>query len=112
MENYIQDNQLGFNVPRKSWVEGPFSILVNTIKEKLGEETLDFSNDFFSLRSYHWGDDEDILGEPNFEIPSENFKLDWYKYPFRCSYSSEKLTPKRWNDLIQKCIKSLGEDNQ
>ena len=25
------------------------------------------------------------------------------------SYSSEKLTPKRWNDLIQKCIKSLEE---
>jgi hypothetical protein len=49
------------------------------------------------------------MDKPNFEIPSENFRLTWYKYPFRSSYASEKLTPKRWNDLVQKCIKSLEE---
>ncbi len=112
MENYIQDNQHGFKVPRESWVEGAFSILVSAIQEKTEEESLDFSNDFFTIRSYYWGDDEDEMLEPNFEIPSEDFNLDWYKYPFRNSYASEELTPKRWNDLIQKCIKSLEEDNQ
>jgi hypothetical protein len=55
--------------------------------------------------------DEEEMEKPNFEVPSENFSLTWYKYPFRGSYSSEKLTPKRWNDLIQKCIKSLEELN-
>ena len=72
-------------------------------------EVQNFTNDFFIIRSYYWGDDEEEMDKPNFEIPSENFKLTWYKYPFRSSYSSEKLTPKRWNDLIQKCIKSLEE---
>lgn len=67
----------------------------------------DFSNDFFTIRNYYWGDDEDEMKKPNFEIPSENFYLTWYNYPFRGSYASEKLNPKRWNDLIQKCIGSL-----
>jgi hypothetical protein len=71
-------------------------------------ECCDFSNDFFTIRSYYWGDDEDEMKKPNFEIPSENFFLTWYKYPFRGSYSSEKLNPKRWNNLIQKCIESLN----
>ena len=105
-----------FPVPRQSWMSGPFQILMDAITEKTGEKdygyTPNFSNDFFTIRSYYWGDDEDEMEKPNFEIPSENFSLTWYKYPFRGSYSSEKLTPKRWNDLIQKCIKSLEETNE
>ena len=73
-------------------------------------DVYDFSNDFFTIRSYYWGEDEEEMDKPNFEVPSENFRLSWYKYPFRGSYSSEKLNPKRWNDLIQKCIKSLEEN--
>lgn len=72
----------------------------------------EFSNDFFTIRPYYWGEDEDEICKPNFEIPSENFELDWYKYPFRNSYSNEKLTPSRWNDLIQKCIASLNHISQ
>jgi hypothetical protein len=73
-------------------------------------DVYDFSNDFFTMRSYCWDyEDEEEASKPNFEVPSENFSLTWYKYPFRSSYSSEKLNPKRWNDLIQKCIKSLEE---
>jgi hypothetical protein len=102
-------------VPRESWMSGPFQILLDAINEKTGEKdygyTPDFSNDFFIIRSYYWGEDEEEMEKPNFEVPSENFSLTWYKYPFRGSYSSEKLTPKRWNDLIQKCIKSLEELN-
>ena len=71
-------------------------------------DVYDFSNDFFTMRSYCWDyEDEEEASKPNFEVPSENFSLTWYKYPFRSSYSSEKLNHKRWNDLIQKCIKSL-----
>ena len=72
-------------------------------------DVYDFSNDFFIIRPYYWGEDEEEMDKPNFEVPSENFRLSWYKYPFRSSYASEKLTPKRWNDLVQKCIKSLEE---
>lgn len=73
-------------------------------------DVYDFSNDFFTIRPYWWGDeDSEEASKPNFEVPSENFSLTWYKYPFRGSYASEKLTPKRWNEIIQKCIKSLEE---
>ena len=102
-----------YSVPRESWIEGPFQILIDTITEKTGVKnfgyTPNFSNDFFTIRSYYWGEDENEMELPNFEVPSENFKLTWYKYPFRSSYANEKLTPKRWNDIIQKCLKSLEE---
>ncbi len=101
-------------VPREKWMDGPFQTLIAIINEKTGKRdkrdygyTPDFSNGFFTIRSYYWGDDEEEMDKPNFEISSENFRLTWYKYHFRSSYASEKLTPKRWNDLIQKCIKSL-----
>lgn len=97
-----------FLVPRKSWIEGPFEILMKALQQKTGEkEVYDFSNDYFTMRSYYWGEDEEEMEKPNFEIPSENFRLTWYKYPFRSSYANEKLTPQRWNDLIQKCLESL-----
>ena len=101
-----------YPVPREKWMSGPFQILIDTITEKTGDKNFiyspDFSNDFFTIRSYYWwGEDEEEMDKPNFEVPSENFSLTWYKYPFRGSYSSEKLNPKRWNDLIQKCIKSV-----
>jgi hypothetical protein len=100
-----------YKVPRESWMNGPFQILIDAITEKTGEKdygyTPHFSNDFFIMRPYYWGDEEEEMELPNFEVPSENFKLTWYKYPFRSSYASEKLTPKRWNEIIQKCIESL-----
>jgi hypothetical protein len=88
-------------------------VLINAINEKTGNKdygyTPEFSNDFFIIRPFYWGDDEEEIDKPNFEVPSEDFWLSWYKYPFRGSYSSEKLTPKRWNDLMQKCINSLQQ---
>jgi len=103
-----------YSVPREKWMDGPFQILIDAINEKTGEKDYGyaphFSNDFFIIRPYYWGEDENEMELPNFEVPSENFSLTWYKYPFRSSYASEKLTPKRWNDLVQKCIKSLEEN--
>lgn len=102
-----------YSVPRKSWMNGPFKILIDAIRKKLGEkdygDILPFSNNFFIIRPYYWGDEEDEMKLPNFEIPSKNFRLYWYKYPFRSSTANEKLTPNSWNDLIQKCIRSLEE---
>ena len=100
-------------VPRESWVEGPFSILIDAIVKKTGVKnfgyTPDFFNDFFTIRSYYWGDDEEEINKPNFEVPSEKFELEWYKYPFRSSYANVEITPQMWNELIQKCLKSLEE---
>jgi hypothetical protein len=103
-----------YSVPRENWVSGPFQILIDAITEKTGEKkdygyAPHFSNDFFTILPYYWGYEEDEMNKPNFVIPSENFRLYWYKYPFRSSTANEKLTPKRWNYLVQKCIKSLEE---
>lgn len=99
-----------FPVPLESWFDGLFQLLIETIKQKTGDKSFgwqhDFSNDYFTMRSYYWGDEEE-MEKPNFEIPSENFRLTWYKYPFRGSYANERITPQMWNDLIQNCLESL-----
>lgn len=46
-------------------------------------------------------------GKPNFTFKPTGFELSWYKYPFRDSYSSEKLTAKKLVDMMEVCLKSL-----
>ncbi len=96
-----------FPIPRdETWISGTFHLLLKLIGENYSTDH-EFSNDVFTIRPYYWGDEEDEINRANFEIPSENFNISWYKYPFRKSYSSELITPERWYHLIQKCIESL-----
>jgi hypothetical protein len=94
-----------------AWISGTFCLLLKLIGESIDDPNYsaesEFSNEFFTIRPYYWGDEDDEIEKPNFEIPSENFSISWYKYPFRTSESNVKITPSLWNDLIQKCIKSL-----
>jgi len=61
-----------YSVPREKWMGGPFQILIDAITEKTGEKdygyTPHFSNDFFIIRPYYWGDEEDEMDKPNFKI--------------------------------------------
>ena len=44
----------------------------------------------FLVRPYWWGDDDSPIADlPNFEIPAEDYKLWWYKYPLRDSYANK-----------------------
>lgn len=44
----------------------------------------------FIVRPYWWGDDDSPIADlPNFEIPAEDYKLWWYKYPLRDSYANK-----------------------
>lgn len=45
--------------------------------------------------------------QPNFLFKPTGFRLNWYKYPFRDSYMSPKVTPKQWREIMDKCIESL-----
>lgn len=67
----------------------------------------------FVVRPYYWGDctcDEGAscsceCSLPNFEHPDSGFKLQWYKYPLRDSYSNKPLTGEmiaEWVALVEK----------
>ena len=45
--------------------------------------------------------------KPNFLYKPTNFSIKWYKYPLRDSYMSQKITLKKFRDIISKCIESL-----
>ena len=47
-----------------------------------------FENDIFLINPYYWGDDEEIAEQPNFVYKPKNIVIEWYKYPFRSSYSN------------------------
>lgn len=44
---------------------------------------------------------------PNFHYKPTNFRLDWYKYPLRDSYSNQKIGLKEFKKMIDACISSL-----
>lgn len=67
-----------------------------------------FQNDVFAVRPYWWGDDEDPRSElPNFEYFPMHFKLHWYKYPLRDSYSNLPVQKEMLEEIFEGCKKSL-----
>lgn len=66
-----------------------------------------FENDTFIVRPYYWGDSDELKALPNFLYKPENINIDWYKYPFRDSYSNVKLDYKKLREIIDDCLKSL-----
>ncbi|HUU87104.1 MAG TPA: hypothetical protein VMX17_05050 [Candidatus Glassbacteria bacterium] len=74
-----------------------------------------FENDTFSVFPYYWGEcdcDEEHEPDcpelkPNFLYKPTGFEIEWYKYPLRDSYSNQKITLRKFVDIIDECIKSL-----
>jgi len=83
------------------------------------EYGVEFENDTFWVFPYYWGDctcgaegdeyctNECLLVKPNFYHKPTGFKLSWYKYPLRDSYSNEPVTMKLLQTIIDDCIASL-----
>lgn len=69
-----------------------------------------FENDTFRIEPYYWGDDEEIAERPNFLYKPENIKIDWYKHPFRDTWSNIQMNYYKFAEIINKCIKSLVFD--
>jgi len=44
--------------------------------------------------------------QPNFLFKPTGFHINWYKYPFRDSYMSHDIPPKKWREIIRVCIAS------
>lgn len=66
-----------------------------------------YENDVFKINPYYWGEDEDIIDEPNFIYKPENIEISWYKYPLRDSYSNTLLTKEKAEEIFSKCILSM-----
>lgn len=50
-------------------------------------------DDLFIIRPYWWGDEDAPEAElPNFEVPSANLSIQWYKYALRDSYANREFT--------------------
>jgi hypothetical protein len=47
------------------------------------------------------------LLQPNFLFKPTSFRLDWYKYPLRDSYSSELLTAAMIDEMFAECERSM-----
>lgn len=78
--------------------------------EKLKEYETDrggFENDVFLVNPYYWGEDEDIMEEPNFIYKPTGYEIDWYKYPLRDSYANKELTFEEFKEVLNKCKESI-----
>lgn len=70
-----------------------------------------FQNDVFAVRPYWWGDDDSPEAElPNFEYYPMHFKLHWYKYPLRDSYSNLPVQKEMLEEIFEGCKKSLRKE--
>ena len=57
------------------------------------------TTDSYIIRPYYWGDELEQAKLPNFEFPSLDLKIKWYKYPLRDSYSNRPFTEEIMEEL-------------
>jgi len=91
----------------------------------------EFENDVFTIFPYYWGEctcgyedlpdeqqdirthtDDCKLLKPNFCFKPTNFQIQWYKYPFRDSYTNQQVALKEFSQIIDACIDSLKDDGK
>ena len=107
-----------FEVPRGEWQDlfieflydiglDAYGFITDESVKKYETDRGDFENDTFLVNPYYWGEDEDVMDEPNFVFKPSGLTIDWYKYPFRDSYSNMKLTLDELKDILVKCKESV-----
>lgn len=100
-----------FKIPRHAGYEKKFEQLLTKIGDDSGYG-IKYENDTFSINPYCWCESEDCpqcgLGtEFNFLFKKENIGINWYKYPFRDSYSNIPIDLKKFYTIIDACITSV-----
>lgn len=58
-------------------------------------------------RKDHNHTDDCCLVRPNFWYKPTNYKIWWYKYPFRDSYANNKISLKTFNKIVSDCMSSF-----
>ena len=72
-------------------------------REMWDDKARGYDCDLFSISPYYWGDDEDEAEKPNFVYKPTGLEIQWYKYPFRDSYSNKKITPEELQIILKEC---------
>lgn len=68
-----------------------------------------FENEIFSINPYWWGEDnEKEENKANFIYKPTDFKIKWYKYPFRDSYMNQNLNIEQIKSIWRKCHESVN----
>ena len=49
-----------------------------------------------------------LLVKPNFHYKPTDFQIQWYKYPFRDSYTNQEITLEEFSGIIDACIEAVG----
>ena len=69
----------------------------------------EFENNTFIIRTYYWGEDEEIAALPNFVYKPTGLEINWYKYPMRDAYSNHDVDIETFKKILDDCAKSLKE---
>jgi hypothetical protein len=64
------------------------------------------ADEFWTAMGGH--EDDCRLIQPNFLYKPTGFRINWYKYPFRDSYMTPKISAKKWREIVRHCIESAG----
>ena len=95
-----------------SYFEEDFDYHMYYLDENDKEHTTDrggYENDIFVANPYYWGDDDDIMDEPNFIYKPEGIEISWYKYPLRDSYSNIQIDKEVAHRIFKHCAESIKE---
>ncbi len=65
----------------------------------------------FTIAAYCWCDGERHPDDcpPNFEYPSRDISVEWYKYLGRETMTNRKIAPKEWAEVQSQCLKEVVE---
>lgn len=84
-----------------------YGYVENDELEKYKTERGGFENNTFIINPYYWGEDEEVMKEPNFVFKPTGFTIDWYKYPLRDSYSNKEITFEELKEILRICKESV-----
>lgn len=109
-----------FEVPRGEWQDlfieflydiglDGYGFITDKSLKKYETDRGGFENDTFLVNPYYWGEDESIAEEPNFVFKPNGLCIDWYKYPFRDSYSNMELTFDELSHILSECKSSVAK---
>ena len=66
-----------------------------------------YENDVFKTNPYYWGEDEDIMEEPNFLYKPTGLEIQWYKYPLRDTFFNQDISFEEGEKVFKHCAESM-----
>jgi hypothetical protein len=114
--SYMDFNQYGHYDEKKA-IHSDY-IDPDDIKKNINEYGK-YENDVFSIFPYYWGEcecDSDLVhvhketcpcSWPNFHYKPTDLRIEWYKYPFRDSYSNKSFTVEEFVEILDKCVEEF-----